>query len=365
MPEPDPRPAVVAYLTADVHAPEEPDGGAWKHLPGVAGDALHGLAQVARLCARDQVPLVIAGDVFDGPDPDPRALSAFYAPLREVPEIQYVLGNHDRGRDWLLPLGPRAVRLDGRVERLRSGATVTGLSFHDPARFRQLVGQVPAADVGVYHQTFGEWAPGGNRLSVTELPAHALALCGDVHVAGLVRPPRGPKAALSPGPLCPQSVAEFGAPARAWALHDDLSVSPVLLRGRRWVRLEVSTTAQAEEALAALSALTPDETLPEPLRAPMVSVRLAPPDPDWVRVAERLASERGVVLRVAEVSAPAPAALVAAPRPPAGFTLTDAIAAWPAAEPVRRLAHRLTAPGTDPAVELRRARAEYETEART
>lgn len=89
---------VIAYATADVHAPEAADAGAWKTLPEAGGDALYGLRQAAELCAATGVPLLAAGDVLDGPDPEPLALAAFYDALRPLTTgrntvFAYVLGN--------------------------------------------------------------------------------------------------------------------------------------------------------------------------------------------------------------------------------------------------------------------------------
>ena len=208
---------VLFYATADTHAPEEADGGAWRSLRAVRGDAVYGIARLAALCLEDGVPMVIAGDLFDGPDPAPDAQGAVYEALAPMLKaglgVYYNLGNHDRGRDWLAPLarlGLPVRRVDGNVYRDPAGFTVTGLSYVPPASFAEAVKAVQPVDVGLYHQQWAEWAGGGGRVSTASLPAHRVAVCGDVHVHALIEGKGGPTLALSPGPLPPQWIVEFG-----------------------------------------------------------------------------------------------------------------------------------------------------------
>jgi hypothetical protein len=147
---------VLFYATADTHAPEEADGGAWRSLRAVRGDAVYGIARLAALCLEDGVPMVIAGDLFDGPDPAPDAQGAVYEALAPMLKaglaVYYNLGNHDRGRDWLAPLarlGLPVRRVDGNVYRDPAGFTVTGLSYVPPASFAEAVRQILIKDYGI------------------------------------------------------------------------------------------------------------------------------------------------------------------------------------------------------------------------
>lgn len=343
----------LAYAVADLHAPEAAGAGAWADLPGVAGDALYGLAQVVARAVQDGADLWLAGDNFDGPDPEPAAVAALYAVLRPQADaggrVLYVLGNHDRGRDWLAPFGPAAVRLDGRVVDT-PGGTVTGLSYTDPAGLSAALARVAVADVGVYHQMVAEWGPGGKGTPLAAFPSHRLAVIGDVHARAVLTPRTGPAVALSPGPLAPQSTAEFVAP-QVWAVGADLTPAPVPLRGRRYERYEVDSADAADACLAALARIgpDPDPALPDGLRAPLAAVRLTAPVPGFVAAARRLATDRGFFLRVADAATgPRPGAAA----DPVAAGLAAAIAGWGAPAAVTALALAATAPGADPAAVL-------------
>lgn len=353
---------VVAYATADVHVPEAHDAGSWVDLPEVRGDVFYALEQVVGLCLTAGVPLLVAGDNFDGPDPDPRTLARLYRTLDPLPDnLYYVLGNHDRGRDWLEPFGRRAVRLDGQVRALGCGLTVTGLSWTHPDGFAELVKKVPTTDVGLYHQTWAEWINGGKGVSVSALPAHKLAVCGDVHVAALINPPAGPAAALSPGPLAPQSTAEFG-PAYVWAVHEDCSVTRVPVPGRTYARYEISSEAEAAACLVDLVRTTKNHALPDHLAAPLVAIRFTKDIPGLTDTVRRLAKDKGFSVRLTD-GIPAPTQLRKPDDknlPPVG-DLTAAIGRYPDISPAARaLAVALTTPGADPAAVLASERARYE-----
>lgn len=319
-------PDVIGYLSADWHVPPAPGAGAWVGLPGVTGDALFGLNQVVALCVRDDVPLLAAGDLFDdGSDVDPDALAALFTTLRPLGGsgrgLFYVLGNHDRGCDWLAALGPRAIRVSrgygkGDVATLPCGATVAGLDWVPNERFRDALAgpgrRQKAAEVGLYHQSWTEWmcgAKGGSgNPSVAWLPPHRLSVCGDIHVRGVVD--RSPGLAVSPGPLAPQSVVEFAPPA-VYALLADFSVREVPLKGRKYLYLDVTDVASADAALAALGGLEPDQSLPERLAAPMAAVRLTARSEEFVDAAARLSVDRGFTVRFID---PGPAKAADAPR---------------------------------------------------
>jgi hypothetical protein len=301
----------------------------------VGGDARFALDQIVALCVRSGADLYAAGDLFDGPDPTPEALADLYAALRPLADagraVYYVLGNHDRGRDWLVPFGPRAVRLDGRVVDAPLGA-VTGLSYAPPDRFPALAAAVPPVAVGLYHQTWAEFGRAG-RAALGALPAHRLAVCGDVHVRVVrKRPPGGPGGgpvvAVSPGPLAPQSVTEFAGAPCAFGATAAGAVVRVPLAGRRFVALAADAPGELDRAVAAVAALAPDPALPEAVAAPFVCVKLGAGAGPHARAALTEAAARvGVVLRTYAPVAAGDRVRTAAPAPAA--PLADAIAAAP------------------------------------
>jgi len=288
--------AKIAYLTADWHIPEEPDAGAWSDLP-IVGDAQFALSQIVDLCVADRVPLVAAGDIFDGPDVAPKALGNLYAILRRLREpVIYVIGNHDRGRNWLLPLGTQALHATSDPIMLKSGVSVSGLDWVEPARFSEAVARMPKTDVGIYHQTWAEWAPGSGRIPWSALPRHRLAVCGDIHVRSIVEPNDGPAMAVSPGPLTPQSTVEF-IPHLTYALHDDFTVTSVQLRGRTFKHFTVTDEPTADRCAVELASLSPDPTLPDHLAKPLVAVRVTCAVDGFAATIKKLSVDRGFVLR--------------------------------------------------------------------
>lgn len=353
VPGPADRP-IAGYLTADWHFPERSRKGPWAHA-SVGGDARYALDQVVALCVADGADLYAAGDIFDGPDPTPESVADLYSALRPVYEsglsVYYVLGNHERGRDWLLPFGPAAVRLEGGVVDTPLG-TVTGMSYVHPSEFAAAVAKQPTTAVGLYHQTWAELVRAG-RTFMRDLPAHALAVCGDVHVQSAVpRSSTGPLLSLSPGPLTPQSVSEFDNKPVVYAATAGLAVVTRPVKARQFRYLTAATADDFERALVAVSRIEPDPTLPEEVARPFVSVA-APPDADVAVLAEltRVAEKAGAVLRVT-TSRPAGGAKRADGPAARADSLADAIAAWNASPGVRSMAASVTATD-DPAAVLR------------
>jgi len=223
--------------------------------------------------------LILAGDIFDGPDPEPGAVSAVYNELRRMfrddQPVYYVLGNHDRGRDWLMPVGEMARNVDSRVEKSPTGSfTITGLScVSTREQFVEGTASAPRTDIGVYHQRWDELS-GPSPFSIVQLPDHKLSVCGDVHVRAFLDRPTYPRRILSPGPYAPQSVAEFHQSTVVYAVYEDFSVRPIEVRGRKYVRYDITDAETADAALVGMAGLSPDPTIPKHLSKPMVAVKV-------------------------------------------------------------------------------------------
>lgn len=344
---------VIGYTTADLHWMEAHGRGAWVDHPEIAGDVEFGLRQMVDLCLESEADLLLGGDNIDGPDPEPASVAALFRTLRPITNsaanIYYVIGNHDRGRDWLAPFGPRAWLVDGEVLPTRHGAIrITGLSYREPDVFRKVIAQILPVDIGIYHQSFQEWSGGGRGLPLSLLPKHRLAVCGDTHVRGAVVD--GAAVRLSPGPIAPQSTVEFG-PAQIWRIYDDLTIEPVTLRSRRYVRYEVDSPRSAEVVLAQLVDLRPDPELPDAVACPMVSVKMLVEIPEFIDVAKRLAADYHFALRVTDAprTVSTNTTSAAAGVTAAAINLATAIGLSTTDERVKQLAVAATLPGADPA----------------
>jgi len=352
-------PNVVLYCAGDPHFPERAGGGAWAGLAEIAGDSVHALARVVDLCVRDSADLAIPGDIFDGPDPEPGALTPVYAQVRRLADaglrLFYVLGNHDHGRDWLAPAGPAAVNVSGVVERTKFGHTISGLSYlPTPEAFVAATAAAPRTDFGLYHQAWMELIKSG-RYTVTQLPDHGVCVGGDVHVRAVLDKPTHSRRFISTGPLSPQSVAEFN----RTAVHavsktpaGDFQISEVVLRGREFRRFDVKSPADAETVMLELAETAPDAGLPKELARPFVAIGLDCDVPGFEAAAEALAEKRGVVLRFVARRPVGPGAAADAPVV-AAEDLAAAVMSWPgpASPEARDLAAALVA-GPDPAAVL-------------
>lgn len=360
---------IIAYVTSDWHIPEDAGGQTWRDVPGVSGDALHALGHVVSLCIKDHVPLIAAGDLVDSPDLTPEALAGWFNVLRPLADAELplfaILGNHDRGRDWLQAFGPRYVRLDGRLVRLPSGHTLSGLSFTPPANFASTAANISTrvTDIGVYHQAVGEFGP-GKGLNLSQFPSHPLAIIGDTHVP-MVLMNRGPRLALSPGPLCPQSVAEFSdlVPG-VWAITDDLDVRHVKIPSRVYRRFDISTPEEADACVAAITTMTPNNNLPDHLSRPMIAIRTTVDLDGFVPAIRELVGRQNLPLRVLDATAPTTSSRLDVSRAGhPGADLVGIISSWPALTPgARSLALALSDSNADPGELLDADRAAWEAD---
>jgi hypothetical protein len=257
--------------------------------------------------------------------------------------LYYVLGNHDRGRDWLSPFGPYAIRVDNQKVTTQNGHSITGLSFVDHQEFPRRVANLPPTDVGLYHQSFLNFA-GGRGISESILPPHKLAICGDTHVRKVIHPEPGPQLVLSPGPLVPQSIAELE-PSVVWSVSQDFQVKPLTLSSRRFLRFDVKCEADADRAAIAMAAIDQDISMPGELRKPVVQIKMSVQISGFADLAHKLAADRGFVVRVSEAKPQQTVNKTTAIGP---RSLLAAIAASDQADRVKMLASELIAPGANP-----------------
>jgi hypothetical protein len=349
---------VLSVATADWHVPERAGAGAWASVPEVRGDAVWGLTAATQLAVRYDVDLLAAGDLFDGPWPEPAAVEAVQRVLYRAwgspeyddrPELLYVLGNHERGHDWLPMVRPGAVLLDGRPTLLRRqsrhdipwgvafGVSCVGTAkeFKDAAA-RAYDAALAAASgvpgvrtVGLFHQHWSDFTAGAGRggFSLSLLPPCDLAVCGDVHVhTARVAPAgaAGPKLVVSPGALAPQSVAEL-APGRAFLVtrtaDDGLGVNTVELPSRPVTRAAVESSDDAERVLAGIASAAHGAGLPAHVARPLFVVDLAADLVGFVDAARAAAEKSGAIVSVRQAGPPA------RPRPAAWAPKADLAAA--------------------------------------
>jgi hypothetical protein len=339
----------TTYHSGDWHLPPRPGRPGWGGIPECADDVWLALEDLVDKAVTAYADLTCAGDVFDGPNVAAEVLKRLRGVLDRFGDsggiLFYVLGNHDAGQDWLACL-PRTVRVDA-TPKTHPNSAVVGADFReDFAPPSYVDGEVPA--VGLYHQPWLDWTARG-RYRLADLPAHRLAVCGDIHVAHLAQPPTGPAYALSPGPLVPQKVDEIDSGyGLAWRWDGLLPpVSEPLPCRRTYHRLAVDP-ANPESALAEAHAIA--EANPGTAPVPAILFECPAFPAGYQKTARALAARASFLagFRHAGATGTAPAA-IAEVRRQTRRGLADAVAAWPtlAADDVG-LARKLADPTQDP-----------------
>ena len=344
---------LVAYAGADFHFPERAGGGAWVGIPEITGDAIHALTRTVDMCVRDRAPLLAAGDIFDGPDPEPVALADVYDQLHRLGNaglaIYYILGNHDRGRDWLRPLGPMAINVSGISTRLSTGPTITGLSCISTVDIFILeLSKLAKTDIGLYHQCWQELVSAGS-FSLKQIPTHKISICGDIHTNCVLDKPEFSHTIISPGPLSPQSIAEFE-PTKIYAIVSDtahnLSFREILIPGRNYIRYELTGPEDADLIITKLAAQKPTPSLPKNLSKPFVCIRLSGTVPTgFTDTVSALAQERGFIIKISTTKPHAQRTVDV--RTQSTTDLHEAIHDWAISSEAKQLASSLVKPGVD------------------
>lgn len=242
--------------TADWQLPPRPGRGGWGGIRETADDAWRALAGAVDVCLDRNCALLGAGDLFDASQISASALARAAGILKPLAAaglpVCYVLGNHDGGEDWLAPV-PGCVNVEHTLGHFW-GLTVGGTGYSADFKPATWAG---VTDVGLYHQPWKDWTFRGN-VALAELPGHALAVCGDIHISSVVKPTTGPATAVSPGSLVPMRIGEETQGYGVALLYDadEKSVTTDMLPGRRrYIRLPATDpdAALAEASLEGMS----------------------------------------------------------------------------------------------------------------
>lgn len=312
-----PDPPVWGYAVADVHVPPQRHRGTWLEVPQTADDALTALSAAAHAAAQAGCPLLIAGDLVDSPRLEADQLvrlGAALSPLRRAGlPVLYVLGNHECGEDWLAAFSDFCVNLDHQIEPfVWSGVRYVGRSYQadvDALSAALAPLRDDPAEVGVYHQPWSELLGSSRQLGVrraADLPAHAIAVLGDIHRPLVWSAEPGPHQAVSPGSLTPQSVGEFAhLPPRVWALRPQ-QIEPIALPHRdcQWWKAgpDDESPDQIRDRLRSLPPVSPGE----PARLVALDWRFPDrPTPEWLHAVHRDDVILWVRPRRAELGSPA------------------------------------------------------------
>lgn len=277
-----PEPIFVA--ASDLHG----EYCAYAAYPQMWGDSYFAFEQIVDKALELDVPLVLAGDLFDKPYPDPYTLRRFFAQTARMAasgnNVFFTQGQHElnRRQPWM-SLAPWSEHLHGQTAVV-GGYRLFGLDWQPADKLKEALQSpsVASADVLVCHQVWSEFmgsqtAPEGSIAE--QVPSSVrLVVTGDFHAhtsKSLSHADGRTTVVLSPGSTTLQAVGED--PAKYfYVVYDDLSFRSVPLQGRRVVYsrafsaeqlLEQTDAAVAERAAAVSSGF--DTHLPVNLRMPM------------------------------------------------------------------------------------------------
>ncbi len=270
-------------------------------------DAFRNLPAIVR--ERDVAAVLIAGDLFDSPDPPNEVRIAAAETIRRVVEggvpVFVVPGNHDaltiHPNPYREGLGGAAIfrepvfkteslEVDGRTLRVHGVA-------YDPAACRNPLETLPSlddttVDVVLLHASVrGPWEPGPNTLSVEE--AELGALGADYIALGDHHRFRGPDGfatattACYPGSFAAVDLTEEG-PKGAVLVElgepGGLRIEPIAT-GLPFVQavapVDVTPLQDHEEVLAAVLERVPDDVVP---RVTLTGTPAFPLDPERIRM---------------------------------------------------------------------------------
>jgi hypothetical protein len=200
-------------FTADVHLQHR----AWKDFTDLSGDAFFSFEQIALYANQHKLPLVIGGDVFDIPNPEPELITRYLRILEKYDlTVYFIEGQHDRrysfsrNYSWA-GVYPKAHNIDKQVVRL-GDRVIYGLSWRSATFIDQELANIPPeVDMLIAHQVWGDWMPHVYDAKFEQIPVVDTVLTGDLHAlvdqyhAGrdgqMMR-------VYSPGPVCMQSSSE-------------------------------------------------------------------------------------------------------------------------------------------------------------
>lgn len=243
----------IAVLAADTHlAPR-----AWANYPQVCGDSYFAFEWLHSLAVRLDVPVVLAGDVFDVNRPDSLSVHTAQRVINHMTaqtgrNVYYTQGQHELADPPWLTL-TAAKHIHRSVVNL-GGVTLYGMDFTRKERLSAELARVPkTVDMLVAHQVWRDHidnAPGAEA-AFADVPHVRAMLTGDFHghrVTQTVGASGQALAVLSPGSTCMQA-ADESADKYVYVLYSDLWVESVQLPGRPVICHDLRTAEQLEAAV--------------------------------------------------------------------------------------------------------------------
>jgi hypothetical protein len=278
----------LAVVAADTHLRPY----TWVAHPGIAGDAYDSWHQLVEYACFYRLPLILLGDIFDSPTPDPLSVEHWLDGLDKLAEhnlkLFYVQGNHEGVPNGMpawasLSRAKNAVSLHNKVIMF-DGVPITGMDFQRSNTIAEVAAGLPDAEICCVHQAWAEvQRVGSTHGSIANLLGKfKLVMTGDYHVRLNTQVPAGRNQVRihSPGSTALQSLAESDDKfATLLGFRDgELVLEDLALKTRDLYKFEIGT----EEDIDRIAAVTLVRTCD---KMPIVKIKYAASIP---KAAERL-----------------------------------------------------------------------------
>jgi len=218
----------IAAFAADLHLRPV----TWTKHPELKHDAYESLDYIITYCIREQLPLILAGDLFDKVRPDSLSVDRYMKAMDRMQQaslrVYAVDGNHDRAtpswaqlHGWVIMLGADNI----------SGIEFAGIDWQPKDKLQDAINNLfteVSPLVLVMHQSWDEiQGVGITEGSFDMLPTSITLITGDYHVTTTCEGKAadgGRVVAYSPGSTCMQALNED--PRKSFGvIHSDLSVT--------------------------------------------------------------------------------------------------------------------------------------------
>ncbi len=270
--------------------------------PAMRGDSRFAFSQIVTYCVEHSLPLLLGGDIFDKPRPDPGTVRFALDELRRMQTaglpVYFVQGDHDIDPVQPWPaLSDASTHLHQRVVNFPGGIVVWGQDFVPRAHAAEAFGMVPeTANVLLTHISWSDLRRiGATHADLTMVPHVHHVLTGDYHVACDVTATGASGQtiiAISPGSTNSRALNE---PTEKSFVVVGLDGSTrmtwrrVPLRSRRQLDVVINTADDLEQVIRQAGtwlAAAYAADLPEELRKPVVWAKFRDDIPDaYVRLA--------------------------------------------------------------------------------
>lgn len=241
-----------AIIASDWHTSPR----AWVRRPDVFGDSYCSFNQIIDKAIEHQADILAPGDLADVNTPDSRTVDVLRRGHSKLSlynlRTLFVEGQHEMSvPPWLSVIAPdNAFSLHNEEYRLKSGLTVRGLNYQTGDKVAEALSQLPAADILITHQVFADFS-GHGPAKLSSIPAgrFKLIVTGDNHRALMWTDYCGHPRIMSPGSTCMQATDE-SADKYIYLLRADLSIEPIKLKTRPFMKLKLSGAESLHKMLA-------------------------------------------------------------------------------------------------------------------